>query len=709
MNRAATLLLAGLMLALALFAPEAARAQDTATLLADTVRIEADRVLIAEGNVEVLYRGTRLRATRILYDGAADRLTIDGPITLTQGPDVALFADQAELTTDLQDGILTSARLVLDQQLQLAAVEIARVGGRYTELNKVVASSCQVCPSNPVPLWSIRARRVIHDQQTRQIYFEGAQFRAFDVPIFYIPRLRLPDPTLQRSTGLLFPTVRSSSALGTGIKLPYFITLGRSADLTVTPYISGKTTTLELRYRQAFRTGDIEFEGAVSQDDILPDDTRYYLFGEGAFDLPRDFKLEFALQVVSDDAYLVDYDYSDDDRLESSLTLWRTRRDEQIESSVLAFRSLREGDDNSTQPSIMAESSYVRRFVPAALGGIAMFEIERLATYRSSDLDGDGRDVNRTTAALGWRRTGVIGPGFQATAEAGVNVDFIQVTDDTSFEQSISRAQPELGLTLRWPLSKVSARGVTHIVEPVAMLAWSGEDLDAAPNEDSVLVEFDEANLLSFTRFPGSDAREEGLRLALGVGWTRINPEGWQSALTFGRILRETTPDYFGDGTGLDGDSSDWLVAASLQIPNRLAMTGRALFDDGFGLTKGDIRIGYSDARFDIETGLVYLTASMAEDRPEDIAEWALEGAWRINPNWTGRFNWRYDIEENRAARAGLGLGWKNECLAVDLSLSRRFTSSTSLRPTTDFGLSVELIGFGTGSESGAPRRRCIN
>jgi LPS-assembly protein len=709
MIRAVSLLLAGLALALALLAPLGARAQDTATLLADRVRIETESVLIAEGNVEVLWRGTRLRASRIVYDRAADRLQIDGPITLTQGTNVALFAEQAELTADLQDGLMQSARLVLNQQLQLAAVEIARVGGRYTELDKVVASSCQVCPSNPVPLWSIRARRVIHDQQERQIYFEGAQFRVAGVPIAHIPRLRFPDPTLQRANGFLFPTIRSSSARGTGLKLPYFITLGRSADLTVTPYLSSKTTTLELRYRQAFRTGDVEFLGAVSRDDILPGETRYYVFGDGAFDLPRDFKLTFGLQFVSDDAYLVDYGYGDDDRLESSLALTRTRRDEQTEARLVGFRSLRDGDDNSTLPSIMLETSYQRRFFPVAIGGVATVELERLATYRTSEMDGDGRDVNRTSASLNWRRGGVFGPGIQAVAEVGLNADYVTTADDTSFDASIARAQPELGLTLRWPLSKVTSGGVTHMLEPMAMLAWSGEDLDATPNEDSVLVELDEANLLAFSRFPGADMREEGLRLALGLGWTRIDPDGWQSALTFGRILRETPPAYFGAGTGLDGIRSDWLMAANLQMPNRVAMTARALLDDDFGLTKGDIRLGYTDARFDIETGLVFLTASAAENRPDDISEWALDGAWRINTNWTGRFDWRYDIEESRAARAGLGLGWKNECLSVDLSLSRRFTSSTSLSPTTDFGLSVELIGFGTGSESGAPRRRCIN
>ena len=39
-----------------------------------------------------------------------------------------------------------------------------------------------------------------------------------------------------------------------------------------------------------------------------------------------------------------------------------------------------------------------------------------------------------------------------------------------------------------------------------------------------------------------------------------------------------------------------------------------------------------------------------------------------------------------------------------NLSLSRRYTSSTSVQPSTDFGLSVELLGFGGGSAAGAAK-----
>jgi LPS-assembly protein len=130
--------------------------------------------------------------------------------------------------------------------------------------------------------------------------------------------------------------------------------------------------------------------------------------------------------------------------------------------------------------------------------------------------------------------------------------------------------------------------------------------------------------------------------------------------------------------------------------------------DDDLSVSKSDLRMTWMGDRVDLETGFLYLDAAPSENRLDDTTEWALDATWRFDPNWSAKTNWRYDFDAGRATIAGIGLGFQTECLSIDLSLSRRFTSSTSVRPTTDFGLSVELAGFGTGGEGGAPRRRCV-
>ncbi len=261
----------------------------SATLLADSVTIQSDTTIIATGNVEIISGDTRLKAARIVYDSVSNTLQIFGPIILTQGDETVIFAESAEFDQDLNNGIMRDARMVLDQQLQLAAAEISRVGGRYTQLYKTIASSCQVCANNPVPLWEIRADTVIHDQQEQLLYFENAQLRIADVPVFFLPRLRMPDPTLKRARGFLIPDFQLSTQLGAGFRIPYFFPIGDHADVTLAPRISSVATTLEARYRQAFRNGRLQFDTAVTSDTLRPDALRAYLFGRGHFQLPREF------------------------------------------------------------------------------------------------------------------------------------------------------------------------------------------------------------------------------------------------------------------------------------------------------------------------------------------------------------------------------------------------------------------------------------
>ncbi|KKL80242.1 hypothetical protein LCGC14_2006700, partial [marine sediment metagenome] len=263
---------------------------------------------------------------------------------------------------------------------------------------------------------------------------------------------------------------------------------------------------------------------------------------------------------------------------------------------------------------------------------------------------------------------------------------------------------PHAAVELRWPLQRSDPGGVSHLLEPVAQFAWSETSGNAVPNEDSVLVEFDEGNLFSLSRYPGLDALEQGARANLGLRYTRHDPDGWSLGLTVGRILRSEADPRFADGTGLSGDLSDWLVAGKLELDDRLTLTNRALFDDGFDFSKNEARIAFDSSRATIATTYVWLEAVEAENRPTDTHEIALDGAYRFGRNWTGTFDGRYDLVTDQTARTGLGLEYQSECLTVDFSLSRRFTSSTNVSPSTDFGLQLSLAGFGSGRNAQAAK-----
>lgn len=700
---------------------------DPAILVADDVYLDGSEQLVATGNVEALYNGRRLYASEVIYDRTEERLIITGPIRIEE-PDGQFFvlANSAALDREMNNGILRGARIVMDDQIQLAANEIARVNGRYNQLYKAAVTSCRVCKTGRPPLWQIRARRVVHDQREKQLYFDDAQLRVLDTPILYLPRLRLPDPTLERSTGFLVPSIHNTSLLGFGVRVPYFIKIGDHKDLTLTPYLATETRTLEWRYRQAFYNGKIEFNGAFSDDDIGTGDSRAYVFAEGTFYLPRDFVLRFDIEAVSDDTYLLDYDYSQKDRLDSELEIERARRDEYIRGAITVFQTLRDGESNETLPTGVINGEYERRIpLTNALGGELRLGFEGHGHFRNSSLnvDGpdfdpfaDGRDVARLTFSADWRRGWTLAAGVLAEFKLGLSADFFRIQDaGVTSSSEESELTPEAAIQLRWPLVKTTQAGSTHIIEPVLQIAWVGGRNPFVPNDESTQIEFDEGNLFATSRFTAPDRRERGFSAAYGLSWSRYGVDGWQTSFAVGQVIRDelqTDPAggaAFTNSSGLQDRYSDLLVAGQVKTVNGLTFTARGLFDEDLSTTKAEARASLINKVAQIGATYIWLRNDPAENRPGNVSEWAFDANYRISKHWSGQADWRYDVASDEPVRAGLGITYANECVDVTLSASRRFTSSTILEPTTDISLTVGLRGFTTKTRDKSYVRTCKN
>jgi LPS-assembly protein len=704
---------AGRLLALWLLVAQPAGAQTApATLVADRITFDETR-LVASGDVEIFADGRILRAPRLTYLRDEDRVIVEGPLVLVDEDDGVLVAEFASLAADLRRSVLSGARLVLADRLQIAANEIARGDDdRYTQLYGAVASTCTICEASEVPTWQIRARRIVHDREERQVYFEDARFEAFGVPIAYLPRLRVPDPTLERGTGFLAPRLSSDDLLGTGIRTPYFVVLGPSRDLTLTPFVTNREArSLGFRYRQAFDAGAVSVVGALGTDEVLNYEARGYLFAEAAFDLPRDYRLTLDVETVTDPDYLVQYDITDRDRLENRLAIERVERDNRAVAEFILFESLRAGERNRFLPTRVFTAERQGRTRPAWIGGEALWTLqvhgrERPAGSAPPDLpDDSARDVLRASAAADWRRSWVTEGGLVASALAGAHVDAYSIAQDPAFDDgTIVRTVPYLGAELRLPLVRRDA-AARHVLEPVAQVLLVPSDAPDTPDEDSLTPEFDGGNLFAPSRFAGRDRRELGNRLNLGIGYHRYAASGWEAGGLVGRVFRDRDLGQFRNGTGLAGISSDWLLSFEAAWRDRLSLLSRSTFDDALDFTRSETALVWEGDRYALDTTYTFIAGDVAAGRDDVTSEWKVDAAYDLSRDWTGRVNWQYDFETNDASRAGLGLRYRSDCVTLNFDVERRFTSTDTLEPLTRFGLTVDLAGFGADDRTRRSRR----
>ena len=93
-----------------------------------------------------------------------------------------------------------------------------------------------------------------HDSLKKTIYYDNAVIKVYDFPIFYFPKLAHPDPTVDRRSGFLPPTLSDSKNLGSGISIPYFLAINNDKNFTLTSKLYHSENPLFLgEYHQAFK------------------------------------------------------------------------------------------------------------------------------------------------------------------------------------------------------------------------------------------------------------------------------------------------------------------------------------------------------------------------------------------------------------------------------------------------------------------------
>ncbi|CAN0546405.1 unnamed protein product, partial [Laminaria digitata] len=241
---------------------------------ADRLRNEQNiGLVVATGNVEFTQNDRTLLADSVTYNRRTDTVTASGNISLLEPTGEVLFADFLELTGNMRDGVIENMRVRMTDNSRIAAAGGRRVGGARTEFNKAVYSPCELCEKDPTraPIWQVKASKVTHDQETKDVTYRNAFLEFYGIPVMYTPYLSHPDPTVERRTGFLVPSYGTDSELGTFVSTPYYFDIAPNMDATFTPIVTtneGVVGSGEFRHRLSHT--DYTIQGSLthaSRDD----------------------------------------------------------------------------------------------------------------------------------------------------------------------------------------------------------------------------------------------------------------------------------------------------------------------------------------------------------------------------------------------------------------------------------------------------------
>ncbi|MDA9034473.1 LPS assembly protein LptD [Hyphomicrobiales bacterium] len=433
--------------------------------------IESDKIeylndsgeIKAIGSVKITRGNFELNADEILFNQKNNIIEGNGNIIIKERGGPTIMASQFKLSSDLNDGIIKLPSLLTKDGTNISSSYAIRSGGKSIVLKKGIFSPCKKCQnSDKKASWQVKANRIIYDEVSGDIIYEGAKFELFGFPIFYVPIATHPSPDIKRRSGFLAPEITTSGDLGLSIKTPYFMNLAPNYDLTITPWVITKGALVaEGEWRQRFKRGKLNFHIiAASLDDDFKsktvninddwsaiisspfnspenlsainkklafdyddnthsitnvevadkDDSRPSSIADsigydfrGSFAASGNFQfnnwnLDFSGKFVSDDTFLRRFNLGDETDIKSYLSLSRHWGNAKLEINSIYYSSLLPEKEGS-EPLILPEVKFSWNPEKIIFGGKSKISINTLGIVRKTD-----GNTYRVSSEIDWER-----------------------------------------------------------------------------------------------------------------------------------------------------------------------------------------------------------------------------------------------------------------------------------------------------------------
>ena len=717
-----------------LFVPLVQAEESVPEILQKNVLLEAESIsydeemleVVATGDVSISMGDSTVLADKVTYNRRADKVSAQGNVVLLSPDGNVTFSQAMELTGDLKSGAIEAIKILFVDGSRLAANGgTMRRNGR-SEISKAVYSPCSICPDSAtrMPLWQIKALNVVHDRSLRRIFYKDAILEVVGFPVIYVPFFTHPDPSVERKTGFLVPSVISNSLLGLSFKQPFFFNITDNQDATVAPIFS-RTAGLVLtgEYRRQLQKGSLEVSGSATRageiEEIEPEvvrgeeKTRGHLFAKGVYSLDNNWLAGMDIKRATDHYYLSDFGFSagydsadmvtryrGQSHLTSQVFLERTAGRNYTNVSAVAFQRLTPTIDSEALPYLWPVGTFSYRGEPGLSGDYWLFDANLRLLGREQ-----GTQSRRLIVKGGWRIPYTSAYGAKYSFNLGLRADGYHLSDLPDSRQPgvttdgfESRLLPEIYVNWKLPLARPLGSGLL-IVEPISQIVWrpNGGDSNKVPNEDSLAFEFDDLNLFSVDRFPGLDRYEGGARLNYGLR-SEINSTFLpDSEMLLGQVVRARVDETYSDGTGLNQKLSDFVGRFTIAPSRLISLVHRFRLDrSNLATRSSSFQATVGPSRLNSSVHYMKLSDDPTDGLPVSVEQVNLSLNVQFPENWRWSFSHQRGLGDGGGALStSLGLRYEHDCVTLEAFASRHYTRGLLLAPDTVLGIQISLKNLG--------------
>ncbi len=566
-----------------------------------------------------------------------------------------------------------------------------------TVIKKGVFTSCN--DDTDCPPWVITASEIKHDKNKKQLIYDNALLKIYNVPVLYFPKFFHPDPTVKRQSGFLKPSVNNSNILGSSLNLPYYHVISHNKDFTFRPTFFDNDIKMfqnEYRLKNKNSLAILDFSFVDGYQSSLSNKTNSisHFFAEFDANLPwKNFTqsdLFISFKKVSNDTYLKIFDSNifknkttpeDYDVLNSEAQLILNDNNFNLVTGFKSFESLNLTSSDRYQ-FILPYYDFDKQLFSDFNNGTINFK-----SSGSNDLNNTNNLRTKIINDLNFQSSSILSDnGFKNEYNFYLKNLNTVAKNDTLYKSS---PQMELmsiiELNTSLPLIKQTEDDVSYFTPKISFRLNPGDMKDYSSSDRSINVD----GIFDINRLAIDDSFEEGKSLTLGVEYkkTRLYDINKFFEAKIATVYRDENENFIPQSTGLNGKDTNIFGSISNSFSDTINVSYDFIMDNDLNTLK------YNSLNTSINYKNFNTTFNFIEENGAIGDTNTLENktSLKFNDENYITFNTRRNRKINLTEYYNLIYEYKNDCLIAGVRYNKSYYEDRDLKPSENLVFSVTL------------------
>ena len=564
--------------------------------------------------------------------------------------------------------------------------------------NKSIFTLCNYRDNDKCPPWTIQASKMLHDNVKKTIYYDNALIKVYDIPIFYIPKLSHPDPTVKRRSGFLPPTLTDSKNLGIGVSLPYFFDMGRDKNFTLTSKIFVDENPLILgEYHQAFLDSnfltDFGFtEGYKKTSSTKTAGEKSHFFSKFVknFSGNNNSKNSFSLSIqdVSNDKYLKLYkiksnlvDYNKD-TLESHINFTHEKDDLFFGFNASIFETLKESYEDKYEyilPEITIDKNLLNHDQFGNLDlqtniSTKLYDTNKLKNFIVNDFEWTSKDIffdsGLNTKFLGNLR----------------NINYEVKNVNEYKEDTTSELFGALGIFSKLNLQKKQGN-TDHLITPKLLFRYAPGSM----RNESSGSRLTPSSAFSLNKLGNINNFETGISGTIGFDYKTVTKDK-EFDFSIAQVIKDDENNNMPDKSSLNEKVSDLVGSANIELNKNFSLN----YD--FALDQNYQDLNFNEIGANMNFGPVNFDLNYLQERKHIGNQDYFTTKINIQNKNKGMFSFetKRNLITDSSEFYDLSYEYINDCLRAGLVYRREFYNDSELEPENSLMFKITLTPFGS-------------